>query len=266
MTAVHRVLNPSFGRQVAAGLVALAVMTKAPRAGKVKTRLTPPLTAEEAAALNICFLRDTAAAISTATMNGRGRGIGVYTPVGAEEAYHDILPEHFDLLPQRGDLFGERLALAAEDLLELGFDAVCLIDSDSPTVPEHAYADAVRLLAATGDRMVIGPSSDGGYYLIGLKAAHRRVFEEIEWSTERVFEQTVARAQEIGLAVKQLPTWYDVDDRPTLQRLCDELLGGATAKGYAAPSTTAFLKEVLAREGRDRIWPEGEDATPRVSS
>ena len=92
-------------------------------------------------------------------------------------------------------LFGERLTLAAEDLFSVGFAAVCLIDSDSPTVPQHAYADAVRLLAQPGDRMVLGPSDDGGYYLIGLKTAHRRVFEEIDWSTERVFEQTVARAQ-----------------------------------------------------------------------
>ena len=259
MNAVHRVLEPIAGPQVAPGLCALAVMTKAPRAGKVKTRLSPPLTPEEAAALNICFLRDTAAAISAATANG-ARGIGVYTPVGAEDAYADILPQRFELVPQRGDLFGERLTLAAEDLLQLGFAGVCLIDSDSPTVPDSAYRDAVRRLAEPGDRMVIGPSDDGGYYLIGLKAAHWRVFEEIDWSTERVFEQTVARAEEIGLAVEQLPTWYDVDDRATLRRLCDELLGGQNGAGYHAPATTAFLKNVIEHEGRERIWPEADSA------
>jgi glycosyltransferase A (GT-A) superfamily protein (DUF2064 family) len=123
-------------------------------------------------------------------------------------------------------------------------------------VPESAYADAVRLLAEPGDRMVIGPSDDGGYYLIGLKTAHRRVFEQIDWSTERVFEQTLAGAKEIGLPVEQLPTWYDVDDRTTLRRLCDELLNEPTGAGYPAPATKAFLTEVIQREGRGRIWPE----------
>ena len=230
-------------------------MTKAPRPGRVKTRLSPPLTPEEAAAINTCFLRDTTAAISEAGADGGSLGVGVYTPAGEEDAYADMLPREFVLVPQRGDAFGERLTLAAEDLFQVGFSAVCLIDSDSPTVPLHAYADAVRLLAQPSDRVVLGPSDDGGYYLIGLKKAHRRVFEEIDWSTERVFAQTVERAREIDLAVELLPTWYDVDDRATLRRLCDELLGGASGSGYQAPATTAFLQDLIAREGRDRLWP-----------
>jgi rSAM/selenodomain-associated transferase 1 len=230
-------------------------MTKAPRPGRVKTRLSPPLTPEEAAALNTCFLRDTTTVIQATASKGGAQGIGVYTPVGEEAAYADILPPEFILVPQRGDAFGERLVLAAGDVLELGFDAVCLIDSDSPTVPQHAYAEAVRLLSQSGDRVVLGPVDDGGYYLIGLKSVHRRVFEDIDWSTERVFNQTVERAKEIGLAVELLPTWYDVDDRTTLHRLCDELLGGKASAGYHAPETRQFLENVIAREGRERIWP-----------
>jgi len=261
MIAVHRVLDPAAGRQVAPGLCALAVMTKAPRAGKVKTRLTPPLTPEEAAALNICFLRDTTAAFSVDATSGFARGIGVYTPVGSEEAYDDIMPLGFDLVPQRGDAFGERLIFAAEDLFRIGFESVCLIDSDSPTVPQEAYSMAARLLSEPGDRIVFGPSDDGGYYLIGLKRLHRRLFEDIDWSTERVAEQTVERAKEIGVAVELLPTWYDVDDRMTLQRLCDELLGNPEAvAGYPAPETHRFLAGIVEREGRGRIWPEGGDA------
>ncbi|MDQ6655618.1 MAG: TIGR04282 family arsenosugar biosynthesis glycosyltransferase [Verrucomicrobiota bacterium] len=253
----HRVLDPSAGLQVPRGLCALGVMTKVPRPGRVKTRLTPPLTPEEAAALNTCFLRDTTNAISSAAAEGLARGVGVYTPVGEESAYIGILPDDFELIPQRGDLFGERLTLASEDLLSAGFDSFCLIDSDSPTVPPHAYAEAARLLAAPGDRIVFGPSDDGGYYLIGMRQLHRRLFEEIDWSTERVAEQTIDRAREIGVAVELLPTWYDVDDRATLRRLCDELLGEAPADaaGYAAPETRTFLAAVIAREGRERIWP-----------
>lgn len=253
---VHRVLDPARGKQIPPRKCALGVMTKAPRAGRVKTRLSPPLTPEEAAALNTCFLRDTAAAIMTAANVG-GIGIGIYTPVGEENAYAGILPFDFVLIPQRGDLFGERLVLAAEDLRGVGFEAVCLIDSDSPTVPQAAYARAVETLLQPGERMVFGPSDDGGYYLIGLKQVHRRLFEEIDWSTERVAEQTLARAREIGLAVELLPTWYDVDDRATLRRLCDELLGDSERErgGYPAPETKQFLSRVIEQEGRERIWP-----------
>ncbi|MFN2508858.1 MAG: TIGR04282 family arsenosugar biosynthesis glycosyltransferase [Chthoniobacterales bacterium] len=256
MIAVHRVLDSGAGIQVPPGLCALGVMTKAPRAGEVKTRLSPPLTPEEAASLNVCFLRDTTTAITGCVSNGGARGIGVYTPVGAENAWAEILPAHFQLVPQRGDAFGERLIAAGEDLLALGFDSFCLIDSDSPTVPQRAYTEAVKRLAQSGDRMVLGPSDDGGYYLIGLKKMHRPLFERIDWSTERVAEQTIARAKEIGLAVDLLPTWYDVDDRATLGRLCNELLGGTgTVNGYPAPETHAFLARLIAAEGRQRIWP-----------
>lgn len=233
-------------------------MTKAPQAGKVKTRLTPPLSSEEAALLNTCFLRDTAAAIAKTAEDRNARGIAVYTPVGAEAAYGGILPEEFELVPQRGEAFGERLALATEDLLRLGFDSLCLIDSDSPTVPQQAFAQAVDFLAQPGDSIVLGPSDDGGYYLIGLKNLHLRLFEDIDWSTERVLEQTIQRADEINLPVHLLPTWYDVDDRETLSRLCQEFFGanGSTRAGYPAPATRSFLDELLQREGRQRIWPD----------
>jgi hypothetical protein len=257
MNATHRVLDPSKGDRVPSNQVALAVMTKAPQAGRVKTRLTPPLSAEEAASLNVCFLRDTAAAISHTAASGRAKGVGVYTPRGSEAAYSGILPPEFILVPQRGDAFGERLTAATDDLLQLGFDSVCLIDSDSPTVPSAAFAQAVEILSQPTDCVVLGPSDDGGYYLIGLKKTHRRLFEEIEWSTERVLEQTIAAAREIDLPVHLLPTWYDVDDRATLSRLCQELFGsnGTTANSSAAPATRDFLSELLQREGRDRIWP-----------
>ena len=257
MKAVHRVLDPGDPGQMRAGLCALAVMTKAPQAGKVKTRLTPPLSSEEAAALNTCFLRDTAAAIVKTVEQGTARGIAVYTPVGAEAAYDGILPQEFELVPQRGDAFGERLVFATEDLLRIGFDSLCLIDSDSPTVPQDAFAEAVRLLSDENDSVVIGPSDDGGYYLIGLKKLHRQLFEDIDWSTDRVLEQTIQRSREINLPVHLLPTWYDVDDRATLDRLCQELFGanGSAGAGYPAPATRQFLDELLQREGRQRIWP-----------
>jgi len=224
---------------------ALAVMTKAPRAGQVKTRLVPPLTYEEAAQLNACFLRDTARAIQEACRRNV-IGFGVYTPLGSEADYIGVLPQDFQLLPQRGDGFGERLALAMEDLFRCAFDSVCLIDSDSPTVPTESYTQAVALLSGPGDRVALGPADDGGYYLIGMKQQHRELFEGIDWSTERVFEQTKQRAVELGLEVSLLPIGYDIDDAMTLRRLCSELLSDDSDQNVA-PHTRKFLAELMTK-------------------
>ena len=246
-----RILDPNLPDAGAQGLCALAVMTKAPQAGRVKTRLVPPLTPEQAAELNKCFLRDTAAAISSACSRSETAtgacGIAVYTPVGAESAYTDILPADFSLLPQRGEKFGERLYFAVEDLFNCGFESVCLIDSDSPTVPAENFQKAIELLSMSEDRVVLGPSDDGGYYLIGVKKPHRHLFDQIDWSTERVLIQTMQRATEIGLEHKLLPTGYDVDDGVSLQRLRRELLANTTSAD-AAPHTREFLASFVARE------------------
>ncbi len=216
-------------------------MTKAPLAGEVKTRLVPPLTAEEAADLNKNFLRDTARTIMQAITGQPARGIAVYTPVGAELAYAGVLPRGFSLLPQRGKTFGARLALAASDLFQCGFASLCLIDSDSPTIPSSSFSEAIRQLKQPGDRVVLGPCEDGGYYLIGLKAPHRELFQRIDWSTRHVFEQTLQRAARVGLEVKILPQGYDVDDAVGLHRLCDELLR-KRANDDIAPHTRRFLE------------------------
>jgi uncharacterized protein len=252
----HQVLNAATPSQLPPRLCALGIMTKAPRPGNVKTRLTPPLTAQEAAGLNVCFLRDLGRSIFAASMKASALGIGIYTPVGAEEVYGDVLPEDFFLLPQRGVRFGERLAFAAEDLFKVGFESVCLINSDSPTVPASNFSQAVNELAKPGERIVLGPSDDGGYYLIGLGRMHRRLFEEIDWSTKHVLKQTIDRAAEIGLHVHLLPNGFDVDDGATLRRLCDELLGeGGSVSNDVAATTREFLQKIIGREGRERIWP-----------
>jgi len=228
-------------------------MTKVPRAGTVKTRLQPPLTPSEAAELNICFLRDIAAAISAA--GERSQGVGVFTPAGSEKEYEDVLPPHFDLIPQRGNGFGERLTNAVDDLLHVGFESCCLINSDSPTATVEAFRQAAIQLQGADDRIVLGPSDDGGYYLIGMRKLHQHLFEEIDWSTERVFAQTDERAREVGLKVQVLPKFYDVDDGATLRRLCEELLGG-NLRGDIAPVTRKFLAELIAREGWERLCPQ----------
>ena len=251
----------------AGGTCALAVMVKAPRTGEVKTRLVPPLTHGEAAALGSCLLSDTANNISEVAAVAAAEALAVYTPAGAERVFDALLPEGFGLLRQRGGDLGERLYNAAEDLFGLGYGSVCLINADAPTLPRASLEGAVASLARPGERVVVGPADDGGYYLIGLKRAHARLFERVEWSTARVRSQTVERAAEIGLEVELLPPWYDVDDAGTLARLCDELFGengaGSRHGGYAAPATRAFLAAILESEGRVRVWPNGSPASQR---
>jgi rSAM/selenodomain-associated transferase 1 len=239
----YAILNPDVAFPERSSYCAMAIMAKAPRAGKVKTRLAPPLTLEQSAALNICFLKDTAEALVEVES---ASGVICYTPVGDEAAFDGLLPESFMLIAQRGDKFGERLLCATRDILACGYGSVCLIDSDSPTVPAAAFQQAVRELTREGDRIVLGPSHDGGYYLIGLKQAHAKVFENITWSTSSVCEETLERAREAGLEVVMLPLWYDVDDGFTLAMLREELIEGnmpefAAMSGYGAPHTKQFL-------------------------
>ncbi len=243
----YEILNPAQRVEARGRSCALAVMAKAPRAGKVKTRLAPPLTLEQSAELNICFLKDTTENIASVAAKGYAAGLVCYTPVGDEVAFDALLPDDFKLIPQRGDAFGERLLAAAEDILACGFGSVCLIDSDSPTVPTLALQRAVDELNRDGDRVVLGGSHDGGYYLIGLKRAHPQPFQNITWSTESVYRETVQQIADARLELVELPKWYDVDDAATLAVLEKELLEGerpefASVNGYDAKASRAFLQ------------------------
>jgi uncharacterized protein len=231
----------------------MGVMAKVPRRGQVKTRLAPPLTHDQACALSSCFLRDVAATIAAAAESRPGliQGVAVYLPQGEEQGLEGLLPRDFLLLLQRGGDLGERLFHAVVDLLAAGFPAVCLVNSDSPTLPTSLLSDAAQALQAPGDRVVLGPASDGGYYLIGLKRPHRRLFEEIAWSTPSVLAQTLERARGLPLEAHLLPEWYDVDDQRSLRLLCRELFerGGAAAPGERGASTRALLDTLLPQVG-----------------
>jgi len=269
MKKTYPILEPHSPSPALRGSCALAMMIKAPRAGESKTRLVPPLAPDEAASLSVCFLRDTAANIAGVSSQEGAEGVAVYTPVGAEAVFDGLLPETFKLLVQRGEGFGERLLYAAEDLLAVGYESLCLIDSDSPTLPTALLQAAVAALARAGDRVVLGAADDGGYYLIGLKHAHRHLFENIDWSTPKVFSQTVERAAEINLEVELLPLWYDVDDAPTLRRLCDELFARSGRDSprdglvrYEAPHTTEYLARLFPGYSR----PKDDNAFGRATA
>lgn len=242
-------LDPQYPSEDFRNRCALAVMAKAPIAGRVKTRLTPPLTQEQAARLNACFLRDTVANLGDASAVTGGRWVVSYTPVGAEASFRGILPPAALLLPQRGSDFGDRLRHTSEDLFDCGFSSVCLIDSDSPTVPTTAFVRAAEELATPGDRVVLGPSDDGGYYLLGIKRPHDVLFRNISWSTAEVARQTRERAKQIGLPVVSLPTWFDVDEELSLERLRQEFFSPAVRMSagpdaYPALFTRGYLQQI----------------------
>ncbi|MCU0837164.1 MAG: TIGR04282 family arsenosugar biosynthesis glycosyltransferase [Rhodospirillales bacterium] len=228
--------------------IALAIICKAPRDGACKTRLCPPLTAGEAAAASRCFIADLAAGIAGI---GGCDGFAVYTPVGAEAAFDGLLPKGFRMLAQRGDGLGERLLHATEDLLAAGYGGVCLLNGDSPTLPADILRRAVAALREAGDRLVVGPAIDGGYYLIGLKRAHGGIFEGVAWSSSRVLAQTLARAADLALPLSLLPLWYDVDDLGSLRLLLHELFAAGNPlavdglAGAAAPHSRAYFAAVL---------------------
>ena len=239
---------------------AIGIMTKAPAAGSVKTRLVPPLSYDEAALLHISFLKDTAENVAQASGLCACDGAAVYTPAGTGPTLEALLPHGFRLVCQRGETLGDRLLSATADLLAAGYGSVCLIDSDSPTLPLAALTTAVALLARPGERVVLGPADDGGYYLIGVKAVRRELFTGISWSTDKVFAQTVERIEAARLAAEVLPHWYDVDDGPSLQRLCEELFAGSAGersapRGYHAPHTRRNLARLL-NSARERVWPK----------
>src|SRR5216683_1885361 len=248
---------------------ALALMAKVPFAGEVKTRLTPPLDPEEAAILSTCFLRDMTTNLADLKANGT-EAVVLYTPADAETLLRDLLPG-FRFFAQHGETLGERLVNAAAELLSSGFESVCLINSDSPTLPGEILTTATSILAQEGDRVVLGPSQDGGYYLIGLKRPHHYLLKRIAWRTADVLAHTVERAAEIDLPVELLPMWYDVDDAATLRLLNEELglspngAGPHTRYqcGYNALFTRNYLAELIKQDGGDRFMSTDEGSNPK---
>jgi rSAM/selenodomain-associated transferase 1 len=225
---------------------AIAVMAKASIPGKTKTRLVPPLTEDEAAILNTVFLRDAADNILSAAAFANISGWMAHAPAGSEPFFRTHLPQSIGLIETVAPTLGECLRHAAATLLRAGHGAVCLINGDSPTLPVGYLVSAATTLAPPGDRIVLGPSTDGGYYLIGMKRPHPSLFEDIAWSTDQVFVQTLARAETLGLTVLELPTWYDVDDAETLQILIHEVLNDKPFRTVGTPTLATWTRRHLA--------------------
>jgi uncharacterized protein len=223
----------------------MGVMAKAPRPGRAKTRLCPPLHPTQAATLSAAFLRDITENIALAARAAPIEGFVAYAPAGEEVSFSGhladgtgfVLADGSPQMPPDVQGFGRCLLHAARSLFAAGFGAVCLVNSDSPTLPTACLIAAARALLAPGDRIALGPADDGGYYLLGMKQPHPRLFADIAWSTSSVAAATQARASALGLDTVMLPTWYDVDDAASLDRLV-----AGVDDGYAAPATNAWIE------------------------
>ncbi len=225
---------------------AVGIICKAPRAGRGKTRLIPVVGPDDATALSVCFMQDLSATIDGLATQFHARGYAVFAPADGEAEIRALMPASFGFLFQGHADLGNVLYLATDALLSRGHDFVLLVNSDSPTLPGAYLERAIERLMEDGDRVVFGPAIDGGYYLIGLKTAHRRLFEDIAWSTSAVLEQSCERARELGLEVSLLPSWYDVDDAESLAMLCAEMAGrppmpGVPMIGATAPATRRLV-------------------------
>ena len=223
---------------------ALVVMAKRPHSGQTKTRLAPPFTLEEAAALYECFLFDT---LELARAAADVIPFVAYAPAdqASEEYFRQLAPD-FELVAQTGATLGERLDGVLSGCNKKGYGQVAAMNSDSPTLPVDYIDDAFMQLDDPDTDVVLGPCDDGGYYLIGWKRPHPRLVREVEMSTDQVLADTLAIANKENLNVSLLAPWYDVDDLADIRRIQSDVLDTA----HGAEHTRRFLNKLFQESGR----------------
>ena len=227
---------------------AVVVMARSPQGGRApKTRLAGVLPHEEdRRRLYAAFLTDVISAcraVAGATLRV------AYTPDGGPHGFAAAGIADSELMPQRGDGLGDRERGVFEDLFGDGFSPVVVTGSDLPGLPAERIGEALGRLAAGRDTVVLGPTPDGGYYLIGLSGPGAGepvpdLFTGVRWSSARTRDDTLAAAARCGLQVGLLDPWRDVDDADDLAELRATLAGAAAGR---APATAAMLRELEAQ-------------------
>ena len=214
---------------------ALIVMAKRPYPGRTKTRLGSLFSAQDAADLYACFLRD---ALDQARAVPQAQPFAAYAPVDPEtrDYFAELAPD-FALIAQEGQSLGERLDHVLSECLNMGYHHVAAMNSDSPTLPLAYLRLSFERLEDPGTDVVLGPCEDGGYYLIGWKKACSPLVLDVEMSTDHVLDDTLRIAEAENLRVSLLPTWYDVDDLDDLSRVWHEL----RQENFPTSSTGQYL-------------------------
>jgi uncharacterized protein len=197
---------------------AVIIMAKRPQVGRSKTRLCPPLTAEQAAQLAEALLLDTVALVAA---EPRAQLAVAVTPPEAVDYFRGVTPPGALLLQVEGRDIGECLGRVLAELLGRGYRKALALNADGPSLPPEYLRQGIDLL--DDHDVTLGPSADGGYYFIGLKRFYPALFEGIHWSTAEVLAQTVAYAARLGLRTALTPEWYDIDTAQDLRRLAAEL-------------------------------------------
>ena len=209
----------------------LTIFAKRPVAGRVKTRLTPPLSPEEAAELYSRMLQDT---LAKAGEIAADLHCLFYDDEPQALPFFQQAAPGFQLAPQKGANLGERMANAFASQFSHGIDVAAIIGSDSPHLPAPLISEAIDRLQRPEIDVVFGPSTDGGYYLVAMKRLHHELFREIPWSTGEVLRISLERAAREGIRVYLLRQWHDVDTAEDLQRkeLLDETNGAPMTRGF----------------------------------
>jgi uncharacterized protein len=210
---------------------AIVVFAKAPITGQVKTRLIGTLTAEEAKDLYICFLRDTFESLEElieefqeVDEDDESSLVLCFTPADELEAFEAADLNGCLLLAQSGNELGERMKYCFEDLFRMNFQSVIIVGADTPTLPNEIIAEAFAILTNDKNSVTIGPTADGGYYLIGMNSPHPVLFENIHWSSDQVMTETIHKAEANQIKLSLLPEWFDVDSPEDLERLKQNIL------------------------------------------
>jgi uncharacterized protein len=187
----------------------LFIFAKAPRPGWVKTRLSPPLAPDEAAAVHQASLLDVARLARAAHGDVRLR---YDDPPGSAGYFARVFPD-LERTPQGNGDLGRRLERTFDDAFAEGATATAIIGSDSPTLPADTLT--AGLAAVLRHDVVLGPAPDGGYYFVGVRREAwpraRRMLEDISWSSDRVLRETLAQLAGAVSDVELLPPWYDID-------------------------------------------------------
>jgi rSAM/selenodomain-associated transferase 1 len=213
------------------------VFAKAPVSGAVKTRLQPHIGPESATRLYRAMVEDVVSSLSAARVPPP---VVFFTPAERSHEFGRWLPQ-VERVPQGGGDLGERMLRAFMWARDRGHDRTVIVGSDIPTLRGATVDEALRALADAD--VVLGPSQDGGYYLVGARAPHRELFEGVAWGTEAVLDRTIANARAAGLSVRLLAEEQDVDTYDDVLALRTSLSEQA-ARG-SAPRTATVLDELF---------------------
>lgn len=220
---------------------ALILMTRVPIPGKTKTRLMKMLTGEECAEIHRCFLLDL-----FQVFNNIKEKVDIYityTPEDSLGVINDIIPDFIDNFPQEGDTLGERMDNAIQRLLNKGYSKVVLIGSDIPEIQPIDIEKAYDILEQND--ICLGPTKDGGYYLVGTKKNCSYIFNDsLKWGNKSVFEATLSIANSLELTVGLTTKLNDIDEKEDIEDFMKRIKKGELNGKMLPINTINFIQKL----------------------